>query len=134
MKIVNSFLSEYVRPEPAAKFSVLGINMVLYLKDATKPCYPLFSFIQLQGSKEGRAEVTVRIRDEKEKKDLVSYKFPLQVKADNPQLKQEGYYNIVHLQVIKKLIFGRPGTFQVIISIDNAVKKTYKLSVIEAKK
>jgi hypothetical protein len=131
LKIVNSFLSEYVRPEPAAKFSVLGMNMVIYLKDASKPCYPLFSFVQLQGTKEGKAEMSVRIRDGK---DLASYKVPLQVKADNPQLKQEGYYNLVHIQVIKNLTFGRPGTFQVIISIDNAVKKTYKLSVVTAKK
>jgi len=134
LKVVNAFLCEYVRPEPAAKFTALGIPLVIYLKDVAKPCYPLFSFIHLQGVKPGQGELTFRLRDEKTKKEVAAYKTPLQVKGNEQKIKQEGFYNLVQIQVLKKVVFGKAGTFQIIIAIDNNVKKSYKISVVEVKK
>lgn len=131
IKVVNAFLAEYIRPEAPSRFTIVGMPLNIALKDPTKPCYPLLSFIHLQAESEGKGELTFRIVDTKAKKEIAAYKINLEIKPDDPNLKRDGFVNIALLRPVGKIVFGRSGEFAVVISIDKAVKKSFKLSVIK---
>ena len=131
IKVVNAFLAEYIRPEAPSRFTIVGMPLNIALKDPTKPCYPLLSFVHLQAESEGKAELALRIVDTKAKKDVAAYKVNLEVKAEDPNLKRDGFVNMAILRPIGKITFGRPGEFTVAISVDKIVKKSFKLSVIK---
>lgn len=50
--------------------TIVGMPLNLALKDPTKPCYPLLSFVHLQAEAAGKAELSLRIVDTKVKKSF----------------------------------------------------------------
>jgi len=131
IKVVNAFLAEYIRPEAPSRFTIVGLPLNIALKDPSKPCYPLLSFLHLQAESEGKAELSFRIVDTKGKKDIAAYKVNLEVKPEDPNLKRDGFVNLAILRPVGKLTFGRAGEFTVVIMIDKVVKKSFKLSVVK---
>ncbi|NQT29695.1 MAG: hypothetical protein HQ596_03900 [Candidatus Saganbacteria bacterium] len=130
-KVINAFLAEYIRPEAPSRFTIVGLPLNIALKDPTKPCYPLISFINLQAESAGKAEMSLRIVDPKTKKDIYSYKVNLSVKEEDKNLKRDGFVNLAVLRPLGKLTFGRAGEFILVVTVDKTVKKSFKFSVIK---
>ncbi|MDI6731239.1 MAG: hypothetical protein QME05_01485 [Candidatus Margulisbacteria bacterium] len=131
IKVVNAFLAEYIRPEAPSRFTIVGMPLNIALKDPEKPCYPLLSFVHMQAESAGKAELALRIVDTKAKKDVAAYKVNLEIKAEDPNLKRDGFVNMAILRPVGKITFDRAGEFTVAIAIDKIVKKSFKLSVIK---
>ena len=131
MKIINSFFAEYMRPEAPSRFTIVGMPLNIVLKDPEKPSYPLLSYIHLQAESAGKAELALRIVDSKAKKEVVSFKVNVEVKPEDPNLKRDGFVNMAIIRPIGKVNFGRAGEFTVVIALDKAIKKSFKLSVIK---
>ncbi|MBU0687715.1 MAG: hypothetical protein KKB81_07750 [Candidatus Margulisbacteria bacterium] len=132
LKVVNCVLAEYVRPEPGGKITAIGVPLVIQLPDVTKPCYPLTCFLQLQGTETGEADLTFHLRDVEQKKDVASFKNKIKV----PARKKEGKgktFNVVQIQPLSRIVFGRMGEFDAIVTIDKTIKKTFKVQVVEVK-
>ncbi|MFA4858873.1 MAG: hypothetical protein WC901_05045 [Candidatus Margulisiibacteriota bacterium] len=148
LKVINCILAEHLRPEPGGKITAIGIPFVIQLPDTTKPCYPLFCLLQLQGTDSGEAEVSLVIRDTAEKKDVAQFGNKVKIaphKGETAEVKISGgkavtspagpkrTYNIIQIQPLRRVVFGHPGEFEVMVAVDKVAKKTFKLAVAEAK-
>ena len=148
LKVINCILAEHLRPEPGGKITAIGIPFVIQLADTKKPCYPLFCLLQLQGTDSGEADVSLVIRDPAEKKDVAQFGGKVKVaprKEEKAEVKISGgkavtapagpkhTYNIVQIQPLRRVVFGHPGEFEVVVAVDKAPKKTFKLAVAETK-
>ncbi len=131
IKVINCFLAEYLRPEAPSRFTIVGLPLNIALKDPTKPCYPLLSFIHLQAETAGKSELSLRIVDAKSKKDAASYKINVEVKPDDPNLKRDKFVNLAIIRPLGRITFGHAGEFIVVATIDKAIKKSFKLSVVK---
>ena len=129
LKIVNCFLAEHLRPEPGGKITAIGLPLIIQLPDVAKPCYPLFCFMQLQGTEPGEAEMTFRLRDVGSKKDVAVFKNKITVKPRGEKAPTGQTFNVIQIQPLKRIVFGRPGEFDAIITIDKTIKKTFKVHV-----
>lgn len=133
LKVVNCFLSEFIRPEPGGKITAIGLPLVIQLPDITKPCYPLFCFLQLQGTETGEADLTFHLRDVGGKKDVATFKNKIKVAPRRNQKENEQTFNVIQIQPLKRIVFGRAGEFDAILTIDKTIKKTFKVQVVEVK-
>jgi hypothetical protein len=149
LKVINCIFAEHLRPEPGGKITAIGMPFVIQIPDTKKPCYPLFCLLQLQGTDAGEVELKLIIRDPAEKKEVAEVGNKVKI-APRPETKTEvkitgggavaarprpsHTYNIIQILPLRRVVFGHPGEFEVIVKVDGATQKTFRLAVAETRR
>ena len=67
------------------------------------------------------------------KKDVATFKNKIKVAPRGDKKAGEQTFNVIQIQPLKRIVFGRAGEFDAIITIDKTIKKTFKVQVVEVK-